>query len=96
MQLTEEQLLIRDMARKFSTERLAPGAAARDREARFPGEELKEMGELGLMGMLIPEDWGGTGDGCINYALTMEEIAAGDGATSTILGVQTLSGAVKR
>jgi len=94
MQLTEEQILIRDMARKFSVERLAPGAAARDREARFPGEELKEMGELGLMGMLIPEEWGGAGAGCINYALTMEEIAAGDGATSTILGVQSLSGAV--
>ena len=94
MELTEEQLLIRDMARKFATERLAPGAAERDRQARFPGDELKEMGELGLMGMLIPETWGGAGAGCINYALTMEEIAAGDGATSTILGVQSLSGAV--
>ncbi len=94
MELNEEQTLIRDMARKFATERLAPGAAERDREAIFPAEELREMGALGLMGMLIPEEWGGAGAGCLNYALSMEEIAAGDGATSTIMGVQSLSGAV--
>jgi butyryl-CoA dehydrogenase len=87
MELNEEQILIRDMARKFSAERLAPGAAERDREARFPGEELKEMGELGLLGMLTPEEWGGSDAGHISYGLALEEIAAGDGAVSTIASV---------
>jgi len=91
MNLTEEQTLIRDMARKFATERLAPGAPERDREARFPADEVREMGDLGLMGMLIPEDWGGAGADHVSYGLAMEEIAGGDGATSTVMGVQTLT-----
>ncbi|MBJ7414401.1 MAG: acyl-CoA dehydrogenase family protein, partial [Niveispirillum sp.] len=54
MILTEEQTMIRDMARQFARERLAPGAAERDRESRFPAQELREMGELGLLGMVVP------------------------------------------
>jgi len=56
MILNEAQQQIRDMARDFARERLAPGAAARDRESRFPKDELKEMGELGFLGPTIPEE----------------------------------------
>lgn len=87
MQLTDEQIMIREMARDFATEQLAPGAAARDKSAEFPKAELAVMGELGFMGMLTPANWGGADTGMIAHALAMEEIAAGDGAISTIMSV---------
>ena len=87
MILTEEQRMIRDMARDFATERLVPNAAEWDREHIFPSDELKEMGQLGLFGMTIPEAWGGAGTDYVSFALAIEEIAAGDGACSTILSV---------
>lgn len=79
--------MIRDMARDFATEQLAPGAAARDKSAEFPKAELAAMGELGFMGMLTSADWGGSETGMIAHAVAMEEIAAGDGAISTIMSV---------
>jgi alkylation response protein AidB-like acyl-CoA dehydrogenase len=85
--LSEEQSLIRDMARGFAREHLAPHAATWDREARFPKEALAEMGRLGLLGIQIPEAYGGSGAGMTALALALEEIAAGDGATSTIMSV---------
>ncbi|PLX63207.1 acyl-CoA dehydrogenase family protein [Sedimenticola selenatireducens] len=87
MILTEEQRMIRDMARDFARERLAPNAAEWDRESIFPSDELKELGALGLFGMTIPEEWGGAGTDYLSFALAIEEIAAGDGACSTILSV---------
>jgi len=87
MILTEEQTMIRDMAREFSRERLLPNAARWDRESHFPAQELAEMGELGLYGMTVPEAWGGSETGYVAFALAIEEIAAGDGACSTILSV---------
>lgn len=87
MQLTDEQLMIRDMARDFASEQLAPGAAARDKSGEFPRAELSAMGELGFMGMLTSADWGGSETGMIAHAVAMEEIAAGDGAISTIMSV---------
>lgn len=87
MQLTDEQIMIRDMARDFATEQLAPGAAARDKLGEFPKAELAAMGELGFMGMLTPADWGGSETGMIAHAVAMEEISAGDGAISTIMSV---------
>jgi len=92
MILSETHLQIRDMARDFARERLAPGAADRDREHRFPRLELREMGELGLLGMLVPEAMGGSDTGVIAYALALEEIAAGDGACSTIMSVHSSVG----
>ncbi len=92
MILSEEQAMIRDMARQFARERLAPGAAERDRTHRFPAEELREMGELGLLGMVVPEEWGGAGADAVAYALAIEEIAAGDGAISTIMSVHNSVG----
>lgn len=92
MILTEAQRQIRDMARDFARERLAPGAAERDRQSRFPREELREMGELGFLGMLVPEAYGGAETGAIAYALALEEIAAGDGPCSTIMSVHNSVG----
>ncbi len=92
--LTESQQQIRDMARDFARERLAPGAASRDRESRFPEEELKAMGELGFLGMLVSEEYGGAETGAVAYALALEEIAAGDGACSTIMSVHNSVGCV--
>ena len=94
MILTEQQSQIRDMARDFARERLAPWAAERDRESRFPREELKEMGELGFLGMLVPEAYGGSETGAVAYAVALEEIAAGDGPSSTIMSVHSSVGCV--
>ncbi len=90
MKLTDEQRLLRDTAREFARRELAPYAAKWDREPRFPKEALAELGRLGFMGMLVPPDYGGAGADHVGYALVMEEVAAGDGATSTILSVNTL------
>ena len=94
MHLSEEQRMVRDMARAFAQERLAPTAAERDRTGAFPKAELKEMGELGLLGMVVPEEWGGAGTDYVSYALAIEEIAAGDGAVSTIMSVHNSVGCV--
>src|SRR5579863_2434843 len=90
MRLTDEQIQLRDTARAFAQKELAPHAAEWDREARFPREALAELGRLGFMGMLVPPDYGGAGADHVGYALVMEEVAAGDGATSTVLSVNTL------
>jgi alkylation response protein AidB-like acyl-CoA dehydrogenase len=90
MRLTGEQRMLRDTAREVSQNLLAPHAAEWDRESRFPKEALAELGRLGFMGMLVPPEYGGAGADHVGYALAMEEIAAGDGATSTILSVNSL------
>ena len=87
MVLNETQIAIRDMARQFAQAELWPGAAERDREARFPAEQLKQMGELGFLGMQVPEEHGGFDSDFVSYASVIEEVAAGDGACSTILSV---------
>ncbi len=88
MILTTEQEMIRDSMREFSKERLAPFASEWDKNHTFPAEALRELGALGAMGMVIPEEWGGAGMDYMSLVLTLEEIAAGDGATSTIVSVQ--------
>jgi butyryl-CoA dehydrogenase len=85
MILTEQQTMIRDMARRFSRERLAPNSARWDREQHFPMAEIRAMGELGLMGVTVPVEWGGAGADQVSTALALEEIAAGDAATSTVM-----------
>ncbi|MFB0991822.1 MAG: acyl-CoA dehydrogenase family protein, partial [Rhodospirillales bacterium] len=94
MQLSEEHLLIREMALKFAAEELMPTAGGRDKSAAFPASELKDMGALGLMGMLTPEKWGGSEVGHVGCAIVLEEIAAGDGAISTIASVHNGVGQV--
>lgn len=92
MRLSEEQRMIRDMAREFAREKLLPNAARWDREHAFPAEAVAEMGALGLMGMLVPEEWGGAGADNVAYALALEEVAAGDGSCSTIMSVHNSVG----
>ena len=87
MPLTNEQVIIRDMARSFASEQLAPHAAVWDRDGIYPEYAVRGMGELGLLGMTVPEEWGGAGADTLAHALALEEIAAGDGACSTIMAV---------
>jgi len=86
--LSEEQRLIRDTLRDFARERLAPNAAQWDRESIFPREALQELAALGVWGMVVPEHWDGAELDYVSLAVALEEIAAGDGATSTIMSVQ--------
>jgi butyryl-CoA dehydrogenase len=87
MDLSEEQRLIRDSVRDFVQARVVPFAADWDRDNHFPRGQLAEMAELGLFGMFIPEEWGGSGADYLSFALAIEEVAAGDGSCSTILSV---------
>jgi hypothetical protein len=84
---SEDQATIREAARRFAEEKLAPNAARWDREHAFPAEALKEMGELGFMGMTVPAEWDGAGTDYLSYAMAVIEIAAGCGAVSTIMSV---------
>lgn len=88
MLLDQEHQMIQDTMRQFAQERLAPFAAEWDRNHTFPRDALRELGELGALGMVVPETYGGAGMDYLSLVLTLEEIAAGDGATSTIVSVQ--------
>lgn len=94
MLLNEDQQMVRDMARRFAVEKLAPKSAEWDKTHHFPAEEIAEMGALGLMGMLVPEEWDGAMSDHVSYALALEEIAAGNGAVSTIMSVHNSVGCV--
>lgn len=94
MQLTEEQVLIQDMARSFAQEQIKPCASEWDAKGIFPAQALQQMGELGFMGMLVPEQWGGSDTGNLAYVLALEEVAAADGATSAIMSVHNSVGCV--
>ncbi|AVH39469.1 acyl-CoA dehydrogenase [Pseudomonas monteilii] len=94
MLVTDEQQQIADAVRAFAQERLKPFAEQWDKEHRFPKEAIDEMAELGLFGMLVPEQWGGSDTGYVAYAMALEEIAAGDGACSTIMSVHNSVGCV--
>src|SRR5215470_3237711 len=85
--LTDHQKLIRDTVRQFMENEVRPGVRQRDREARFPIDEIKKIAELGCCGMMIPEEWGGPGLDTISYALMLEEVARVDVAMSTSLSV---------
>ena len=87
MVLSAEQEMIRDALRSFARERLAPNAARWDREHHFPAQELKALAALGAFGVAVPEALGGAGMDYLSLALVIEEIAAGDGGTSTIISV---------
>lgn len=87
MILSEEHQMIRDALRSFAQERLAPNAARWDREHHFPKDELRELAQLGAFGVAVPEEYGGAGLDYVALALVLEEIAAGDGGTSTIISV---------
>ena len=86
-QFTEEQLMIQDVARRIAAERIAPIAAEFDKSGEFPMETIRVLGENGLMGIEVPQEYGGAGMDSIAYALAMIEIAAADCAHSTIMSV---------
>jgi len=88
MLLTDEQRQIRDTLREFARAELAPHAAAWDRDHTFPREALRALGRLGALGVVVPERFGGAELDYVSLAVALEEIAAGDGATSTIVSVQ--------
>lgn len=92
MILDEEKIQIRDMARTFAEERLKPFSADWDRAHAYPREAIAAMGETGFFGMLLPEAWGGSDAGQLAYAIALEEIAAGNGACSTIMSVHNSVG----
>jgi alkylation response protein AidB-like acyl-CoA dehydrogenase len=84
---TEDQELLRAEVRRFAEERILPGAAERDREHRFPLDIFKEMGEMGLLGMLIPEEYGGAGMDTLSYLLAVEEVSRADAAVAVTMSV---------
>jgi len=94
MLVTDEQQQIVDAIRDFAQERLRPFAEQWDKAHRFPREAIDEMAALGLFGMLVPEQYGGSDTGYVAYALALEEVAAGDGACSTIMSVHNSVGCV--
>ena len=87
MYLSEDHRAVQDAVRAFVRDRIAPRAAAWDRECHFPREELKGLAELGCYGIAVPTEWDGAGLDYLSVSLILEEIAAGDGATSTIISV---------
>lgn len=82
---SEEQVAIRDMARSFAAEQITPFAPEWEDKAHFPAAVFKAMGKLGLMGMTVPEEWGGAGLDYVTYSIALEEIAAGDGAVAIVM-----------
>lgn len=87
MILSEEQEMVKDTAQRFARERLAPNSRAWEQAGEIPVNILQEMGELGLMGMTVPEQYGGAGLDYVSYTLALIEIAAGDAAVSTVMSV---------
>ncbi len=87
LDLSDEQQMIQAMAREFAESAIRPIAAEIDREARFPHETVKRMGELGLMGIAIPEKWGGSGSDTVSYVVALEEIAKACASHAVIMSV---------
>ena len=87
MHLTEDHRAVQDAVRAYVQDRIAPQAAAWDREARFPKEELRGLADLGCYGIAVPAEWDGAGLDYLALSVILEEIAAGDGATSTVVSV---------
>jgi butyryl-CoA dehydrogenase len=87
LRLTDEQAMIQAMARELADEHIRPIAAEIDREARFPHETVKRMGELGLMGIAVPERWGGAGADAVSYVLALEEIAKACASHAVVMSV---------
>ena len=85
--LSTDQQILKEMAKEFAEKELLPGVIYRDEHSEFPKKQIKKMGELGFMGVMVPEKWGGAGFNSISYVNVIEEIAAIELATSTIMSV---------
>ncbi len=86
-ELSEEQLMVRDMARSFAQKEVAPHAHAWDEAAQFPADAIRKMGTLGLMGVAVPPEWGGAGFDTVSYVLAMEEVSVACAGTSVAMSV---------
>lgn len=86
-ELSEQQRMVRDMVREFACERLAPNAGARDESGEFPDDLFRELAELGLLGMLVDERYGGAGMDALTYVLAVEELARGDASVAVGVSV---------
>ncbi len=87
LELSDEQQMVQAMAREFAESAVRPIAAEIDRDARFPHETVKRMGELGLMGIAIPEKWGGSGADTVSYVVALEEIAKACASHAVVMSV---------
>jgi short/branched chain acyl-CoA dehydrogenase len=94
LDLSDEHALIRDTVREFALERVAPVAEELDREHRFPYELVAELGDLGLMGIPVPEEWGGAGADTLSYAIAIEELARVDSALAITVAAHTSLGSM--
>jgi butyryl-CoA dehydrogenase len=92
--LTSDQLLIRDTVRQFMEAEMRPVLRQYEREEKFPADEIRRLGELGCCGMLVPEEWGGSGADTISYALMLEEVARVDASTAVTLSVTNSLGGI--
>ena len=92
IELTEEQVMIRDMAREFARNEIAPHAHAWEKAGWIDDGLVAKMGELGLLGMIVPEQWGGSYVDYVAYALAVEEISAADAAVGTLMSVHSSVG----
>ena len=86
-EFSEEQLMIRQAARDFAQTELKPGVIERDEHQKFPAEQVKKMGELGFLGMMVPTEYGGSGMDAISYVLVMEELSKIDASASVVVSV---------
>ena len=86
-QLTEEHEMIRQAARDFAQAELLPGVIERDEEQKFPKEQVRQMGELGFMGMMVSPEYGGSGMDTLSYVLAMEELSKIDASASVAMSV---------
>ncbi|MGI8512782.1 MAG: acyl-CoA dehydrogenase family protein, partial [Solirubrobacteraceae bacterium] len=91
-ELTDTQRDTRELARRFADEVVAPGAAQWDRDHQFPAEIFKQLGELGLMGVCVPEDHGGAGADYLSYSLVLEELSRADAGVGVTVAVHTGAG----
>src|ERR1700733_13764230 len=86
-EFTEEQLMIRQAARDFAQTELKPGVIERDEHQKFPAEQVKKLGELGFLGMIVSPEYGGSGMDAISYVLVMEELSKVDSSSSVVVSV---------
>jgi alkylation response protein AidB-like acyl-CoA dehydrogenase len=84
---SEEQLLVQKTAREFAQEQLRPGVKERDDKMEYPAEQIKMLGEMGFMGMMVPEEWGGAGFDALSYSLAEEEISREDASAGVVMSV---------
>ena len=84
-ELTEEQLMIQQAARDFAQNELLPGVIERDEHQKFPAEQIKKLGELGFLGMMVDPKYGGAGLDTVSYVLAMEEISKVDASASVVM-----------